>query len=753
MNRVVLHKILAIITVIFCMFLSGCKATESESSHQPEFLEYTTSECNVSYLQGAIQRVLKKDAKIYAGVYQKGVKIQDGRYAVVIYDTIAATTERTILQGPENMAMLNFALLEEGNYKGLFVVWDADNNKCSSICLSTFDQSGSMLETVDITEELHEKLATDIVTLNSFTLDAKGNLYFYTTMYGDVAAGDYSIESKIYVVDEKKQIQLIKELSDDVLMLQEVDSQIWLATGRMEDAIVCYNLSNTEEKEPMDLKLNLPAQNFEIAEGLEENQKFIIQSGSVYEYRMDSGKMVKLFDYEDIGLKPGTFNTSKPVATGQDEFYVAKNIGESEAGVRIYDLVKITKSENTSPKDILTIAVLEENALLKEAVVSFNQTSEQYKAVIKVYGDGEKETANDLLQADIAAGNIPDMIAMDVIDLDAMINKGLLCDLHGLLESDGDLSKNDFVGRSLEIYERGDKLYGIPETIGIVALSGKEKLLEGKGQWNIAEFQEFIQSLPDKSAATKGISKADMLQIIMEQNMAEFVDWETRTCSFESDTFKELLQFVNMYPDEGLSTEANLLEYAEMFHEDEIVLYPNSICDVSGYSFMKALWGEEVAYVGYPTANRNGIQMTDVGNSYVITEKSANKEEIWKILKHMITNPKLAEMGLPSYKPSFESACEKAMERNMVEEADGSIVEAPIMELEVEDMVFEIFASTKEEVDKVRNLCETAVPMKNASPKIKNIIMEEAVAYFNGQKTIDEVVGVIQNRAMLYLNE
>ncbi len=753
MNKAAISKIFVVIALVFCVLLSGCGALESESSKQPELLEYTTLECNVSHLQGAIQRVLKKDSKIYAGVYQKGVKVQDGRYAVVIYDTINGTTERTILQGSENMAMLNFVLLEEGNYKALFVVWDTDNSKCSSICLTTFDQSGSMLETVDLTEELNEKIATDIVMLNSFTLDTKGDLYFYTTLYGDIAAGDYSIESKIYSVGEKKQIQMIKELSDDVLMLQEVDSQIWLATGKKEDTIVCYNLSNPEEKEPMELKLNLPAQNFEIAEGLEENQKFIIQNGSVYEYSMASGKMVKLFDYEDIGLKAGTLNTSKPIATAQDEFFVAKNMGESEAGVRIYDLVKITKSENTSPKEILTIAVSEENSLLKEAVVSFNQTSDQYKAVIKVYGEGEKETANDLLQADIAAGNIPDMIAMDVIDLDVMISKGLLGDLNGLLEADEDLSKNDFVGRSLEIYEREDKLYGIPETIGIVALSGKEKFLEGKGKWNIAEFQEFIQSLPDKSAATKCISRADMLQIIMEQNMAEFVDWETRTCSFEEDTFKELLQFINMYPNEGLSAEADLLAYAEMFQKDEIILYPNSICDVSGYSFMKTLWGEEVAYVGYPTANRNGIQMTDVGNSYVITEKSANNEEIWKILKHIITNPKLAEMGLPSYRPSFESACEKAMEKNMVKAADGSIVEAPVMEIELDDIVIEIFASTKADIEKVKNLCEIAEPMKNASPEIKNIINEEAFAYFNGQKTIDEVAGIIQNRAMLYLNE
>ena len=33
------------------------------------------------------------------------------------------------------------------------------------------------------------------------------------------------------------------------------------------------------------------------------------------------------------------------------------------------------------------------------------------------------------------------------------------------------------------------------------------------------------------------------------------------------------------------------------------------------------------------------------------------------------------------------------------------------------------------------------------------IIREEAAAYFNGQKTLDEVIGVIENRASLYMGE
>ncbi len=52
------------------------------------------------------------------------------------------------------------------------------------------------------------------------------------------------------------------------------------------------------------------------------------------------------------------------------------------------------------------------------------------------------------------------------------------------------------------------------------------------------------------------------------------------------------------------------------------------------------------------------------------------------------------------------------------------------------------YAPLPEEVDEVRTLISLARP---AWP--------DAAAYFNGQKTLDEVIGVIENRASLYMGE
>ena len=62
------------------------------------------------------------------------------------------------------------------------------------------------------------------------------------------------------------------------------------------------------------------------------------------------------------------------------------------------------------------------------------------------------------------------------------------------------------------------------------------------------------------------------------------------------------------------------------------------------------------------------------------------------------------------------------------------------------------YAPLPEEVDEVRTLISLARPAW-PDEEVTAIIREEAAAYFNGQKTLDEVIGVIENRASLYMGE
>lgn len=734
----------------FCLFFSGCGKQETETNVQKAQRGYVAHACEVPDLQGTINSTLMIGSKLYAGVYTSGTAVEDGRYSVVIYDISDGTTERTILQGREEMVMWSFTVLEDGNYKALFLVWSSEELNYSSLCLATFDREGNLIEEQDIRQKVAEQFQ-DTVPMGNFYLDRTGIFYFYDSIYSGI-----SITSKIYSIQNNGDVQLIKEYSDSIWGFQIVSSHVRIARIPEPKKTIIEELGDrgTESKEVATLNLSTRSAWLDMSAGLTDEQIFIEQDASVYEYDLASKRLEKLFDYEDIGLESGRiFTTGKLIATAQDEFYVISKTAETEEGKRIYDWIKITRSDEVQQKETLTIAVSEESSWLKEAVTAFNKSSDQYKVVVKVYETDNINKTSDLLQAEIAAGNVPDMIAVDTIDMDAMINKGLLHDLSDLLERDPELSKNDFVGRALEIYERNDKLYAIPQCVFITALTGKQKMLEGRESWDMQEFKEFINGLPNEETVFWGISRSQMLQFVMEQHLFSFVDWESRTCSFESEEFKELLEFIRVFSDENPNMEDDMALLTDLLRTDEIVLYPGVICNTFDYQFLKALWGEEIAYIGFPSADGTGIRLGDIADAYAIMEGSAHKEEMWQIIKYMVTNQRLAQSGLPAYQPLFDKACENAMEKKMVQSGDDTLTEEPQLDMELSGIQITVYAATAEEIALIRHLLEKAEPVKMSSPVIMNIIQEEVWGYFYGQKSVDDVARVIQNKVSLYLSE
>ena len=70
-----------------------------------------------------------------------------------------------------------------------------------------------------------------------------------------------------------------------------------------------------------------------------------------------------------------------------------------------------------------------------------------------------------------------------------------------------------------------------------------------------------------------------------------------------------------------------------------------------------------------------------------------------------------------------------------------------------EDEYVEVPVVTEELLQKHRDLLQYAVADSLHNQKIRNIVMEEAVIFFEGEKTLEETCAVIQSRVQLYLDE
>ncbi len=64
-----------------------------------------------------------------------------------------------------------------------------------------------------------------------------------------------------------------------------------------------------------------------------------------------------------------------------------------------------------------------------------------------------------------------------------------------------------------------------------------------------------------------------------------------------------------------------------------------------------------------------------------------------------------------------------------------------------------VYAASREEVEAVLKLVESAGNRFELHPVVQNIIDEEAEGYFSGQVDLDRTVDKIQNRVSLLLQE
>lgn len=102
----------------------------------------------------------------------------------------------------------------------------------------------------------------------------------------------------------------------------------------------------------------------------------------------------------------------------------------------------------------------------------------------------------------------------------------------------------------------------------------------------------------------------------------------------------------------------------------------------------------------------------------------------------------------------MEHMLEEAGNMEYVVSADGN--EIPIVKSEIGfegEEAIKIYRMEEEEKKQLLRLIETASLNDAIDYTLYNIVLEEAQSYFAGDRTLDEVIDIIQRRASLYIAE
>lgn len=134
------------------------------------------------------------------------------------------------------------------------------------------------------------------------------------------------------------------------------------------------------------------------------------------------------------------------------------------------------------------------------------------------------------------------------------------------------------------------------------------------------------------------------------------------------------------------------------------------------------------------------------GMGFVLSCKSDNLEGAWEFVKYFLTadflKSKLYEIegsGLPVRRDIFYEKAQIAAVQEGYCFINDEFVSLPPM--------------TQEQIDKEVNFIGGLHNAAFEDEVIMNIIYEEAESFFQGQKTAEDVAGLIQNRVQLYISE
>lgn len=649
--------------------------------------------------------------------------------------------------------------LETYEIPGVIEVKSISVNVSGQICLFGSTENGNTLWQVssggDIStiEGIEVENLGKLPEVKNFYADSNGYYYLWYEMsvpcaeiYENGEEDIYTRLDRIYVKDQQMNTILYEEVPDSyhnkLLGFAFDENGVPVLLAKDEEGYYVQKMRTTdgEEYEPSRLEngelLNLEGESI-IAytpDGL-----LYIREGALHLYHVSEAWDEKLLELASAGILE------------DDVIY----LGMSGSTIEIIDNYKGTGqseytaiTEGESQKTQLSLGVMTLQPEMRSLIAAFNRY--QNKVIIEptVYvEDGDYEAGYEKLTLEIIQGKAPDLISVYGLESENLAKKGSFCDLYMFMQEDAELQRENLVSSLLRVYEMEGHLYTIAPTFRIYSMWGAGSMVEGKRGVDAEETIQLLRGYGGDINSIYGFSADEnVLTTLCAFNMDKFIDWSEGTCDFTGDEFRQVVDFAKQY--EGAPFES----LYRAIQEKDILLTLGIINSVEDYRLESELYGEKVQFIGYPTESGSGTAALFSGDELAISSKSEYQKEAWEFVKYFMQNG-YNGTGFPVVKEQFDAFLEESLNEVLINENGELSAVAKRSYTEKNIISIQVYKCEPEDVAVIRELVNQISDKFQYHTEIQKIIDEEIAAYFQGQKEIEEVCEIIQNRVQLYLDE
>lgn len=475
---------------------------------------------------------------------------------------------------------------------------------------------------------------------------------------------------------------------------------------------------------------------------------FLRDSTGLYSYKKGSGEIELVFEWLGTGMIGEYVKSIEQLSDGRMFCICYDSILNFEAGF-------VKKTDNSEEKTVIRCAALYPEGDyahdLQKCVIDFNRKSDDIYVELVSYEKSESPMSQ--FAKDIVTGNIPDVIDISSVNVDNYISKGLFEDLVPYMEKDDVLSKDYFVEGLLDAVAVDGKQFFAFKGFRLITLAGKASdLTQYSEGWNITDMIDYYCRKSEGRHLYMYDSKEDVFDNFIAGNVQDYIDWETGSVHFDSHEFKKMLSFSKMFPDD-MDFGIDYNEVKNNISEGSILL---NIVRLDGWNYdaklNDCLFDGDTRYIGFPSSDGKLAYIEPVKGSLAITSTSEHKEEAWEFLKSVITKDDFTDMALPAGKKDFERMAKRMTATEVYTDEDGKVVE-PLDDIaNYNGLEVVIKPYSEEDIRNIKKLIANS-KMVTDNHEIADIIKNELFDYYAGRKSIDEIIGVIQDKVGKYVNE
>ena len=482
-------------------------------------------------------------------------------------------------------------------------------------------------------------------------------------------------------------------------------------------------------------------------------QLYMAGANAIYGMNLDGNGIVKVVDYVDSDMDVTAVTGLAEMEDGKLAAVVSDLTGTS-----IVEILSKVDPEVVANRKTITLGSYYLDYEVRKQVFAFNKTNQDVRISIVDYSQFDGETGTEgltKLNTDIASGSAPDVLVLSpIMPISSYISKGVFEDLTSYMESDEEISGKEYLTNVFDAFRNDGKTYAVIPSFYVNTVIGKtEDIGDGSG---------FTLDFADQLAASKGIdpgrmfglaSREDILYQAMELCGDQFIDWERSECKFDSPEFIRLLEFISQFP--AKLDDAAMQEDTTAFYRNGKALFAReSLGTFDEYVNLRyGYFGTEIAMAGFPSQTP-GTAAIAPQLEIAVNAASDQKDACWSFVRRFLLDDyqNSIEMYWPVSISALDQLANKAMEPIYYTDENGQKVEDHII-MNIGGENVELPRISDSEVDQIYAFLRGLSSKAYFDRSVENIIVEEAAAFFEGQKSAKDVAGVIQSRVQIYINE